>query len=196
MNMDNSVLKDSTNLSVRSRKLPGLYMILCVANDYRYYGETSSLSGRIASHKSMLRRRIHPNENLQKDWNIYGEAIFKFVVLYIGEDWRTKSTRLTLESQLIAQNSETCYNVFESYELRVADLNPFYQKKHSAKTKLLMSSIKKGIPNDALGAKVSIDGKIFPSIAQASRELGHCHKLLRTRVDSADFPHYKRIVDF
>jgi hypothetical protein len=178
------------------RKLPGLYMILCLANDYRYYGQTSSLSGRIASHKSMLRRRIHLNANLQKDWNLYPEGIFNFVVLYVGEDWRDKSTRLTMEAKLIAQNSERCYNIFESYELRFADLNPFYQKRHSEKTKLLMSSIKKGIPNDALGAKVSIDGKVFPSIAQASRELGHSRKLIRTRINSADFPQYTRIVEF
>jgi hypothetical protein len=184
------------------RKLPGLYMILCLANDYRYYGQTSSLSGRIASHKSMLRRRIHLNANLQKDWNLYPEGIFNFVVLYVGEDWRDKSTRLTMPGgKLIAQNSERCYNIFESYELRVADLNPFYQKRQSEKTKqhfniLYLSSIKKGIPNDALGAKVSIDGKVFPSIAQASRELGHSRKLIRTRINSADFPQYTRIVEF
>jgi hypothetical protein len=58
-----------------------------------------------------------------------------------------------------------------------------------------MSTIKKGIPNDALGAKISIDGKVFPSIAQASRSLNHSRKLIRTRVDSENFPEWKRIFD-
>jgi hypothetical protein len=191
--MNNSVLNSSENFF--PRKLPGIYMILCLANDYRYYGETSNLSSRIASHKSMLRRQIHPNQNLQKDWNLYGEKIFNFDVLYIGEDWKLKASRLTLESQLITQNSDRCYNVFESYELRTGELNGFYQKRHSEKTKAFMSTIKKGIPNDALGAKISIDGKVFPSIAQASRSLNHSRKLIRTRVDSENFPEWKRIFD-
>ena len=191
--MNNSVLNSSENLF--PRKLPGIYIILCVANDYRYYGETSNLSSRISSHKSMLRRQIHPNQKLQKDFNLYGEKLFDFNVLYIGEDWRVKVSRLTLESQLITQNSDRCYNVFESYELRTGELNLFYQKRHSEKTKALMSTIKKGIPNDALGAKLSIDGKVFPSIAQASRSLNHSRKLIRTRIDSEDFPEWKRITD-
>jgi hypothetical protein len=191
--MDNSVLNSSKILF--PRKLPGLYMILCLANDYRYYGETSNVSARIASHKSMLRRQIHPNEKLQKDWNLYGELNFYFVVLYIGEDWKVRADRLTLESQLITQNSERCYNVFESYELRKNKLNPFYQKRHSEKTKAFMSTIKKGISNDALGSKVSIDTKVFSSISEASRSLGHSRKLIRTRIDCLNFPEWKRIVD-
>ena len=53
-----------------------------------------------------------------------------------------------------------------------------------------MSLAKKGIPNDKLGKKISIEGKIFPSIAQASRELGHSRKLIRLRMNSVDFPDY------
>ena len=192
--MDNSVLNNSN--IVLPRKLPGLYMILCLRNDYRYYGETSNISGRIASHKSMLRRKIHANQKVQQDWNLYGEPNFQFVVLYIGEDWKSKTDRTTMESQLITANSERCYNVFESYELRIGALNGFYQKRHSEKTKLLMSSIKKGIPNDALGKKISIQGKMFPSIAQASRELGHSRKLIRTRINSSSFPEWEEILDF
>ncbi len=191
--MNNSVLNSSENLF--PRKLPGIYMILCLANDYRYYGETANLSSRIASHKSMLRRQIHSNQKLQKDWNLYGEKFFNFDVLYIGEDWKLKASRLTLESQLITQNSDRCYNVFESYKLRTGELNPFYQKRHSEKTKAFMSTVKKGVPNDALGVKISIDGKVFPSIAQASRSLNHSRKLIRSRVDSENFPEWKRLPD-
>ena len=110
------------------RHFPGLYMILCLTNDYRYYGETSAVSGRIASHKSMLRRQIQINRELQNDWNLYGESFFDFVVLYIGEDWKSKTDRLSMESQLITQSRERCYNVFESYEFRTGDLNSFYKK--------------------------------------------------------------------
>jgi hypothetical protein len=192
--MDNSVLNISENLS--PRKLPGIYMIFCLANNYRYYGETQNISGRIASHKSRLRRKIHSNENLQTDWNLYGESLFNFVILYMGEDWIFKPTRLTMESQLINQNSERCYNIFESLELRVGSLNPFYQKRHSEKTKKLMSLAKKNIPNDNLGKKIKIEGQIFPSIAEASRYLGHSRKLIRKRINDKKFPGWIEIVDF
>jgi hypothetical protein len=86
------VLKSKIILS--PRHFPGLYMILCLTNDYRYYGE----------------------------------SFFDFVVLYIGEDWKSKTDRLSMESQLITQSRERCYNVFESYEFRTGDLNSFYKK--------------------------------------------------------------------
>ena len=189
--MENSVLNLSNSLLVQ--KLPGIYMILCIANDYRYYGESFNISGRIASHKSTLRRKIHPNPNLQTDWNLYGETNFHFVVLYIGTDWQDKLYRLSMESKLIAENAERCYNMFESFELRCGELNPFYKKRHSDKTKDLMSLAKKGIPNDKLGKRITIGGKIFPSIAQASRELGHSRKLIRLRINSVDFPDYNKM---
>lgn len=177
------------------RKLPGLYMILCVANDYRYYGETMNVSGRIASHKYMLRRKIHRNQNLQKDWNLYNETNFEFVVLYIGVDWKLKKDRLNKEVRLITENRERCYNVFESFELRTGSLNGFYKKRHSEKTKSLMSSLKKNVPNDILGKKIIIEKRIFPSISQASRELGHSRKLIRERITSINFSEWKKIVD-
>nr|YP_009105651.1 putative GIY-YIG homing endonuclease [Xylochloris irregularis]AIT94361.1 putative GIY-YIG homing endonuclease [Xylochloris irregularis] len=192
-NTDDSVLNVSTSLS--PRKMPGIYMILCLANDYRYYGETTNVSGRLASHKSTLRRKIHPNSKLQADWNLYGEKNFEFVILYIGEDWIVKEDRLRIESNLIVTDKERCYNFFDTYESRTSELNPFYQKRHSEKTKTLMRLAKKGIPNDKLGSKIFINGKLFPSIAQASRELNHSRKLIRKRVDSSEWPDWKRVVD-
>jgi hypothetical protein len=192
-NMDNSVLNVSIPLG--PRKKPGIYMILCLANDYRYYGKTSNVSGRLASHKSTLRRKIHPNSKLQSDWNLYGENSFEFVILYIGEDWLVKENRLCVESNLILTDKERCYNFFDTYESRTGELNPFYQKRHSEKTKTIMILAKKGIPNDQLGSKISITGKVFPSIAQASRDLGHSRKLIRDRVNSSEWPDWKRAID-
>lgn len=191
--MDNPVLNSSEK--ILPRKLPGIYMILCLANDYRYYGETKNVSARTASHKSLLRRKIHPNDLLQKDWNLYGQSFFNFVILYIGEDWNSKPTRLYMESQLIDQNSERCYNIFASFEKRVGSLNPFYQKRHSEKTKKLMSLAKKNIPNDNLGKKIKIEGEFFPSIAEASRYLGHSRKLIRTRINDTKFPGWIDLFD-
>ena len=166
-----------------SRRQPGIYMILCTVNDYRYIGETSNVALRLAGHRRDLRRKIHSNENLQKDFNLYGEPLFEFTILYIGDDWGNREDRIKTEGQLIMNNMEKCYNTYAFMSERVGQLNGFYGKKHSQVTKTLISQQKKGIPNDLLGRKVSISGVEYPSIAEASRKLGHSRKLIRTRVN-------------
>jgi len=195
---DNSMLNQSTFASSTSnsiRKQPGVYSILCLANDYRYYGETNNISGRIASHKSKLRRRIHENNRMQDDWVKYGESFFDFKALYIGSDWILKETRLAKEAELLEQDVDRCYNVFETFEARIGEKNGFFGRKHSEKTLQIMRLAKKGVPNDNLGSVIEINGKRYPSIAQASRFLGHARKTIRARVDSEDYPEWKRIVD-
>ena len=103
--MDNSVLTDSNDLLSSNllplflRKTWRVYMILCLANDSRYYGKTGNLSGRIASHKSLLRRKIHANRKLQEDWDLFKANGFLFVVLDIDIDWKNRAARLTVESK-------------------------------------------------------------------------------------------------
>ena len=189
-NNDNSMLNEK---KIEPRKLPGLYMIHCFENDYRYYGETSNLSGRISSHKSMLRRKIHPNKELQKDWNTFSEEIFRFQVLYIGEEWDDRIVRLKRESELIGRDLEKCYNFYESMDKRVGELNGFFKKRHSSATLSLMREAKKGIPNLLLGRKITILGKEYPSIAEASRQTGYSRKLIRTRIDSNLYPDWKPV---
>ena len=100
-----------------------------------------------------------------------------------------------MDKQLINQNSERCYNFFESFSLRVDSLNPFYKKRHSEKTKKLMSLAKKNIPNDNLGKKIKIEGQFFPSIGEASRCLGHSRKLIRRRINLTKFSEWIELFD-
>ena len=195
---DNSMLNQSTSdfsTSNYIRKQLGVYSILCLANDYRYYGESINISGRIASHKTNLRRGIHGNTRMQDDWVKFGESSFEFKALYIGPDWVSKETRLAKEAELLEQDIERSYNVFETFEVRSGEKNGFFGRKHSEKTKEIMRLAKKGIPNDILGSLIEINGKRYPSIAEASRSLGHARKTIRARVDSLDYPEWKRIVD-
>ncbi len=184
--MDNSVLNSS---DPKYRKVkPGLYQILCLKNDYRYYGESSNVSGRLASHKSMLRRNIHKNQTLQNDWNLYGEENFEFILLDVNDekdDWSKRQNRLAEESSLIALHSEKCYNVFESWEKRRGELNPFYQKRHSEEGKKRMREAKKDISNDKLGMKIEIEGVIYPSQSEAARLLKHSRRYIRKRLKSS-----------
>jgi hypothetical protein len=98
IHQDNPVLNHSFNTFPA---LPGIYMILCKPNDWRYYGETTNLQARRSSHKSLLKRNIHPNRNLQNDLNHFGLEAFEFSVLYSGKSWEEKSTRCRKEESLI-----------------------------------------------------------------------------------------------
>ena len=202
-NTCNSVLNDNNNLSCASsmhknyapegikdfpqrlqpRLQPGVYMILCLINNYRYYGETSNISTRIAGHKRDLRRKIHGNSRLQTDWNAFGEANFEFSVLFIGPDWSVKEIRLEKETKLILDHPNQVYNTYAAMTDRVKELNSFYGKKHSESTKALIGALQRNIPKDQLGRAIFIEGQNYPSIAEASRQLGHSRKLIRDRVN-------------
>jgi hypothetical protein len=155
-------------------------MIHCFTNDWRYYGESQNVSGRLASHKSMLHRNIHPNRFLQEDWNQYGEDAFQFVALFMGTEWKLRPTRIAKEIELIVLNRNITYNILEGIS-NPGDENPFWGRIHTPEIKKRIGDSMRGVPNDKLGKSISIEGVIYPSLAQASRDTGHSRKLIRKR---------------
>ena len=171
---------------LQPRLQPGVYMIICLINDYRYYGETSNVSHRLAGHRRDLRRKIHGNNRLQTDWNAFGEDNFEFSVLFIGEGWHLREKRLEKETELILNHPGQVYNTYAAITDRMKELNSFYDKKHSESTKALIGALQRGKPKDQLGLPVSIEGKIYPSLAEASRCLGHSRKTIRNRLQDLE----------
>jgi hypothetical protein len=167
---------------IQPRNQSGIYMIHCLENDWRYYGESSNVSGRLASHKSLLNRQIHPNKLLQADWNQYGLSNFQFIPLFLGEKWSDPVIRRGKELELIILNRNISYNVLEGIQ-KPGDKNPFWGKTHSEETKKRIGDSMKGIPNDLLGKKISIHNVQYQSIAEASRQTGHSRKLIRNRLN-------------
>lgn len=186
--------------------LPGLYMIHCLKNDWRYYGETSNLQARKSSHKSKLHRRIHENFDLQKDYNSFGSNVFQYTILHIGTEWQNAALRKKKELDYIVLNQTLAYNIY--FDNREGQMNPFWGRMHSEEAKQAMSDSRKGTPNDQLGRTIFIpsnqsnrrgdngrfvQGGKFPSIAEASRQTGFSRKLIRERLLSSDFPDWKEI---
>jgi hypothetical protein len=184
-NKDNSVLN-----RIQPRKLPGLYMVHCLENDWRYYGESMNVSGRLASHKSLLHRQIHPNKALQHDWDKYGSDSFQFLVLHLGEEWEDPPTRRAKELEYTIQNRKIAYNVLDGIS-KPGDKNPFWGKVHTEETKKKIREALQGKPNDKLGRPIMIEGIQFPSIAEASRILGHSRKLIRNRLDDPNYADWR-----
>jgi hypothetical protein len=190
---DNPVPNRVNRNSIQPRKQPGLYMVRCVVNDWRYYGESTNVSGRLASHKSQLNRSIHPNRVLQNDFNLYGLQNFDFVVLYMGEtEWRDKTTREARETELIIQDRAITYNVFADQN-RSGERNAFYGRFQTEEAKRKIGDAMRGIPNDKLGKKLLIKDVEYPSIAEASRQTGMARKTIRARLLDSKNENYQYV---
>jgi hypothetical protein len=182
---DNLVSNQNQN-RLRPRKQPGLYMIRCIVNDKRYYGESGNVSGRLASHKSYLKRNIHPCRELQHDFQTYGIDFFEFIVLFMGSSWENREDRLVRESLLILQDRQLCYNYLTEKNSRAKEKNPYWGRTHSEEAKKLIGDSMRNIPNDALGKPIQLDGQIFPSLAEASRVTGMARKTIRKKLNNPD----------
>ena len=210
-NQDNPVLN---RISQTFPSRPGLYMIHCLQNDWRYYGETQNLQARKSSHQSLLKRKIHANSRLQADYNSFGSDTFRYLILHVGDQWQDVQIRRKKELEYIFFNSNCAYNVYAGS--REGEMNPFWGRLHSEDSKKAMSESSKGIPNLELGRKIFIppsgskrlspprsggvrdsgrfvQGGEFPSIAEASRLTGFSRKLIRNRLLSPEFPEWKEI---
>jgi hypothetical protein len=97
-NCDESTRKNPVPSPIAPRQLPGVYMILCLVNNKRYYGESKNVSARLSQHKSRLRRNIHEIPDLQNDFNLYGDQSFRFSAVFLSKH-STLEERITLEIQ-------------------------------------------------------------------------------------------------
>jgi hypothetical protein len=172
-----------------ARKQTGLYMIRCIINDFRYYGESKNVSGRLSSHRSLLNRKIHPNTVFQHDYNQYGLENFDFIVLYLGSNWEDVLIRRGKETELILLDRNLCYNILETSSTP-GPLNYFYGRLHTPEAKKKIGDSIRGIPNDLLGRKVFVKGTFYPSITEASRETGEARKTIRNKVNNPELSDY------
>ena len=53
-----------------------VYCTLCIPNRRRYIGQTSGMaSTRFRCHHYVLQRHMHPNVDLQEDWDLFGLVV-------------------------------------------------------------------------------------------------------------------------
>jgi hypothetical protein len=164
---------------IAPRQLPGVYMILCVSNNKRYFGQSKNVSARLSQHKSRLRRNIHEIPELQQDFNLYCEKNFEFSVVSISKNFPLEE-RLALETQLVEHFPDLCYNKF-SKGSRKRENNPFWNKKHTEETiKQISISLAENRKNSILeGFQIVLEGVIYPSISEASRQTNHSRHTIR-----------------
>lgn len=62
-------------------RVPGIYVIRCLATGREYVGSSVDCKGRADQHISKLRDGTHINKRLQGAWSYYGESSFEFFVI-------------------------------------------------------------------------------------------------------------------
>lgn len=170
------------------RQLPGVYMVLCLANNKRYYGESKNVSSRLSQHKSKLRRNIHEIPELQRDFNLYGEENFEFSCLYLSKSFSLEE-RVALETELIGRFHNLCYNKLDKINNK-RENNPFWGHTHSDESRhQIGKSLAENRNNSILeGFPIFLKGEVFPSISEASRQTNHSRDTIRRWLNDPNNP--------
>ncbi len=175
----NSTEDNPVPIRMAPSQLPGVYIILCLVNNKRYYGESQNVSARLSQHKSRLRRNLHEVPELQRDFNIYAEENFQFSALWLDKK-STKEQRLALETEFSARFYDLCYNKIAKPN-RKGENNPFWGHHHSTETieRISLSKREKYENSIPEGFAIHLKGVIYPSISEASRQTNHSRDTLR-----------------
>jgi len=135
---ENDITQDNpVPIRMAPRQEPGVYMVLCLANNKRYYGQSKNISVRISQHKTRLRKNIHEVSEMQHDFNLYGESMFEFSCLFVDKN-NSEEQRKALETERIGRFFSICYNKSDKMDHKKEN-NPFWGKTHTEETRRQIS---------------------------------------------------------
>jgi group I intron endonuclease len=87
----------------------GIYKITCLENNKFYFGKCSVFRSRKYQHLNDLRKNKHVNNNLQNDYNVFGEEKFKFELIEEATENLNGLEQKYLD--LYFDNQVNCYNI-------------------------------------------------------------------------------------
>ena len=149
-------------------KCSGIYKLFWSNNDYYYYGQAKRIDSRIKEHIRTMNKGIHKNKKIQSIFNKYGEPNFIVCEVCEVEELNTKeqfyldvhfgkdyccNINPNAESSKGRKCSDDIKNKMAEIGKKrnlVGKRNPFYGKKHTEETILLLSKQKSGVKNDNL----------------------------------------------
>lgn len=151
----------------------GIYRIVNIVDGKFYLGSSNNLAKREREHIWALRKGNHVNDYLQKAFNKYGEANFKFEVLeYVINESDLRKVEQKYLDLLKPYIRSIGYNLCE--DSRGGGLseerNPNYQKPMSIEQRLAISRTLKGHP-------VSYSTRLKMSIARKGKYAGEKHPM-------------------
>lgn len=112
------------NRSRKSSGVTGVYAIVNTENKKMYVGSANNIATRLSNHRHFLKGLSkeglrHKNKHLQKDWDVYGEGAFDYIVIVECN----RDELVDLEQEWILKlGLDNLYNVTDAY--RVLDTMP------------------------------------------------------------------------
>jgi len=152
----------------------GIYTITNTSNGHRYVGSAVDIRQRWFQHKSLLLGERHDNIHLQRAWNKYGEAAFKFEVL---ERWEPEFL-ISMEQwwmNMLAPEYNILPTAGSNLGMRFSDEARGKMSaarmgyKHTAETRAKISAANMGNTN-MLGYKHTAESKAKMSAANKGRK--------------------------
>ena len=145
--MENKVVFIVHKLYICNMRKIGIYEFKNKVSGKSYVGSTKDHKERYWSHISKLKRNIHDNKELQKDFNLLGRDNFEMIMLEEcsidmllerEQFWSDKiinkyNTRKNVCSNIGVEHNKEIKNAMSSS--RMGANNPFYGKKHSEESK-------------------------------------------------------------
>jgi group I intron endonuclease len=124
--------------------ITGIYIIRNTVNNKVYVGSATDIRKRWRDHKWHLNHNKHHNSHLQASWNKYGINAFEFSVIF-----ECKINDLLINERKLILKFKSSDN---NYGYNVNDPeHSFLNKKHSEKTKQILSLQKQGKNNPMYG---------------------------------------------
>lgn len=128
-----------------------IYQIKCKVNGKAYIGQTRSIKRRFDDHKYKLRHNSHYSQELQKDFNLYGEINFLFEILEYGNEKNIDELERKHILNNIVYNSENGgiknKKLSEETKKKIGEKNKENYKSTSKFVNSLESIRKRGISN-------------------------------------------------
>ncbi len=162
----------SQKKGLKSKKLSGIYCIENLINSKKYIGFSTNIERRWRYHKCFLNKNKHDNGYLQASWNKYGKENFSFYILEECKKEKLEEREVFYIKKYKTKNRVFGYNLSdggignfgwipteETRNRKSASVsgnkNPMFGKKHSEKTKTLLSEQRIGNKN-GIGNKNSL----------------------------------------
>lgn len=167
--------KKTISLSRKQICKSGVYKIICLINSKIYIGISNSVNRRLNEHRNSLKRGLHANRTLQKDFDLYKERSFLFQPI----DFCSSTNARVEEKRLIAKYPiEFLYNI---------NKKPFFKgQTHSESVKKNLSIQNNGKSNKEKRKSLFLNSIYYESICEASEKTGIHRRLIRERCHSQE----------
>lgn len=109
-NTKNNLNSSKDNNVPKETETPGIIVVYCKINSFKYYSETKNIIKRIKQIKVALKYDCkNIDAAMLEDYQTWGKDQFEYTILYQGLEWSEIATRKKKKKELV-ENEIFCYN--------------------------------------------------------------------------------------